>query len=148
MRTFLELFERTRQRLNIPMEDVYNMDETGIALEVCTNTRAFASSSKKKAYIRSPENHEWASIIECVSATGQRLRCLIIFKGQSLQTTWFSSELVPDWLYAASESGWTSNAIGTEWLRHIFIPETVRPRTQHQLLILDSHGSHIDIEFQ
>jgi hypothetical protein len=147
VRAFLERFEATRRRLNIPMEDVYNMDETGVALGVCTNTRVLASSSKKKAYIKSPENREWVSIIECVSATGQKLRCLIIFKGQALQTTWFSPKSVPDWLYTTSKNGWTSNAIGVAWLRRIFIPETTRPETRRRLLILDGHGSHIDIDF-
>ena len=147
MRAFLERFKATRRRLNIPIEDVYNIDKTGVALGVCTNTRVLASSSKKKAYIKSPENREWVSIIECVSATGQKLRCLIIFKGQALQTTWFSPKSVPDWLYTTSKNGWTSNAIGVAWLRRIFIPETTRPETRRRLLILDGHGSHIDIDF-
>ena len=38
IRAFLELFERTRIRLNIQLADIYNMDETGVALGVCTNT--------------------------------------------------------------------------------------------------------------
>ena len=100
------------------------MDETGLALGVCTNTRVLSSSQKKKAYIRSPENREWVSIIECVSAAGRKLRCAVIFKGQSLQTTWFPSSYVPSWLYTTSENGWTSKAIGAEWLQRIFIPET------------------------
>lgn len=58
VRAFLELFEQTRQRLGIQLEDIYNMDETGITLGVCTNTRVLASSTKKKAYIKSLENRE------------------------------------------------------------------------------------------
>jgi hypothetical protein len=87
IRAFLELFERTRQRLGIQIRDIYNMDETGIALGVYTNTQVLASSSKKKAYIKSPEDREWVTIIECISAAGERLQCLVIFKGQNLQTT-------------------------------------------------------------
>jgi hypothetical protein len=34
IRAFLELFERTRIRLGIRVEDIYNMDETGIALGI------------------------------------------------------------------------------------------------------------------
>ena len=56
VRAFLELFEATRIRLNIQMEDIWNMDETGIALGVCTNTQVLASSKKKKAYVKTPEN--------------------------------------------------------------------------------------------
>jgi len=147
IRAFLELVEEMRQRFNIPYDDVYNMDETGVALGVCTNTRVLASSLKIKAYIKSPENREWVSIIECISATGKKLRCVVIFKGQCLQSTWFTPEAVPDWLYTTSENGWTSNEIGGEWLRRIFLPETAVPAGQHRLLILDGHGSHIDIEF-
>ena len=123
------------------------MDETGVALGVCTNTRVLSSSKKKKAYIRSPENREWVSIIECVLVTGRKLRCAVIFKGQSLQTTWFPSSYVPDWIYTTSENGWTSKAIGVEWLQRIFIPETAVSDGQYRLLILDGHGSHIDIDF-
>jgi hypothetical protein len=57
------------------------MDETSVALGVCTNTRVLASSSKKKAYVKSPKDREWVSIIKCVSATSQKLRCAIVFKG-------------------------------------------------------------------
>ena len=105
IRAFLELFERTRVRLGIRTEDTWNMDETGKALGVCANSRVLASSRKKKTYKQSPENREWASIIECVSASGKKLRCAVIFKGQNLQTTWFPSESIPDWLYTTSENG-------------------------------------------
>ena len=147
IREFLELFERTRRCLNIPPEAVYNMDETGIALGVCNNAQVLASAHKKKAYIKSPENREWVSIIESVSATGQRLRPAIIFKGHHLQTSWFPSRSIPDWLYTSSENGWTSYNIGLAWLQQIFIPETTSPLGSNRLLILDGHSSHADIDF-
>jgi hypothetical protein len=81
IRAFLEHYKQIKQRLNIRTENTYNMDETGLALGVCTNTRVLSSSQKKKAYIRSPENREWVSIIECVLAAGRKLRCAVIFKG-------------------------------------------------------------------
>ena len=147
LRAFLELYEETRQRLNIQTDNIYNMDETGIALGVCTNTRVLARASKKKADVKSPENREWVSIIECVSATGRKLRPATIFKGKSLQSTWFPSKSIPNWLYTTSENGWTSKAIGVEWLQRIFLPETAPAEGQYRLLILDGHGSHIDLDF-
>ena len=87
VRAFLELFERTRIELGIQYEDIWNMDETGVALGVCTNHQVLASSSKKKAYTKSPEDREWVSIIEACSATGIKLQCLVIFKGKHLQST-------------------------------------------------------------
>lgn len=105
IRDFLELFERTRLRLNIPPKAIWNMDETGLALGVCNNSQVIALSHKKKAYKKTPENREWVSIVECVSATGQRLCPAIIFKGKHLQTTWFPLELILDWFYTLLENG-------------------------------------------
>jgi hypothetical protein len=146
IRAFLELFERTRTRLGIRAEDIWNIDKTGKALGVCANTRVLASSQKKKAYHQSPENREWASIIECVSATGRKLRCSVIFKGKSLQSTWFPA-IIPEWLYITLENGWTSNKIGAEWLQRVFLPETALLDDRWRMLILDGHGSHISLDF-
>ncbi|USP74402.1 hypothetical protein yc1106_01676 [Curvularia clavata] len=147
VKAFLELFERTRIELGIQYEDIWNMDETGVALGVCTNARVLASSSKKKAYVKSPEDREWVSIIETVSATGAKLQCLVVFKGKHLQTTWFPATSTPDWLYTTSENGWTSNLIGSEWLQRIFIPNTAPTSGGYRLLLLDGHGSHTPIDF-
>ena len=75
------------------------MDETGVALGVCTNHQVLADARKKKAYKGSPESREWVSIIECINAVGTKLQCLVIFKGVHLQTTWIPSIDIPDWLY-------------------------------------------------
>jgi len=40
------------------MENIYNIDKTGIILGVYINTRVLISSSKKKAYIKILENRE------------------------------------------------------------------------------------------
>lgn len=133
--------------LGIPYENVWNFDETGVALGVCTNQQVVADARKKKAYKKSPESREWVSILECINAVGKKLQCLVIFKGRNLQSTWFPSVNTPDWLYTTSENGWTSNAIGIEWLRRIFIPQTSPLGSGHRLLILDGHGSHTPIDF-
>ncbi|KAI0991083.1 hypothetical protein K3495_g17104, partial [Podosphaera aphanis] len=122
------------------------MDETGIALGVCNNSKVIASSCKKKAYVKSPETREWVSIIEAVSADGRKLRCLVIFKGKNPQTTWFPSESVPNWFYTTSENGWTTKAIGNEWLKTVFIPAACS-NDRTKLLVVDAHGSHTDLEF-
>ena len=147
VRKFLELYERTVRLYNIKPSNTYNMDETGIALGVCTNTKVLASSKKKKAYKKTPENREWVSNLECFSAEGRVLTPVTIFKGVHLQTSWFPSESIPAWYYTTSENGWTSNAIGLEWLKRIFLPSTTPPRGEWRLLILDGHGSHVTVEF-
>jgi hypothetical protein len=147
IRDFFDRLQRARERLNVFSENMWNMDEAGLGLGICTNTLVLASSEKSHTYVKSPQNREWVSIIETISATGQKLRCLVIFKGQSLQTTWFLVNEVPDWLYTTSENGWTSNEIGVAWLEQIFLPETKPKEGGWRILILDGHGSHISVDF-
>lgn len=63
---------------------MWNFDETRVALSVCTNQHVIADARKKKAYNKSPELREWVSVLECVSAVGKKLQCLVIFKGKNL----------------------------------------------------------------
>jgi hypothetical protein len=123
------------------------MDETGVALGVCTNAQVLASSTKKKAYIKSLEDRKWVSIVKTISATGTKLQCLVIFKGKHLQSTWFPAQGTPSWLYTTSENGWTSNSIGYKWLQRIFIPNTSPSHSGYRLLLLDGHGSYTPIDF-
>ncbi|KAI1002231.1 hypothetical protein K3495_g5971 [Podosphaera aphanis] len=58
IRAFFEVFERTRTQLCVHREDIWNMDETGLALGLCTNTQVVAKSTKKKTNVKSPENRE------------------------------------------------------------------------------------------
>jgi DDE superfamily endonuclease len=88
------------------------MDETGLALGHCKNQLVIGTSNTKYSYIKCPQDREWVSIIEAISATGRRCRPLCIFKGKAVQTSWFVPENVPDFLYTTSENGWTSNDIG------------------------------------
>ncbi|KAI1001494.1 hypothetical protein K3495_g6698 [Podosphaera aphanis] len=50
LNAFFDLFRRTCDRLHVPTEDIWNMDETGIALGVYSNSQVLASSKKRKMY--------------------------------------------------------------------------------------------------
>ena len=139
--------QRLIQKHDILASDFYNVDETGIALGVSRNANVIGSSSTDRTIIKSPEDREWVSIVETISALGRKLRPVIIFKGKTLQTSWFLQEKIPDWLYTASENGWTSNAICVRWLEQVFIPETATSPPRPRLLLLDGHGSHATTEF-
>ena len=143
---FYDLFQRTQARHNILQENTWNMDEHGIALGVCTNSQVLAAAGKKRTYVKSPENREWVSIVETINPMGTTIRPLVIFKGNNPQTSWFTNS-IPNWLYATSENGWTSNSHGLNWLLSIFLPETKPINGIHRMLILDGHGSHTDIDF-
>jgi hypothetical protein len=143
---FFEHFEHVKSTHNVQTRNIYNMDETGIGLGICTNTRVLAEAGKSRTYVQSPQNREWVSIVETVSADGRSLQPLIIFKGKDLQSTWFSHDSIPDWLYTTSENGWTSNDIAIRWLNRIFLPQTACG-DEARILLLDGHGSHVSIDF-
>jgi hypothetical protein len=127
-------------------ENIYNVDETGIALGVCRSTTVIGSTQTSSTLLKRAENREWVTVIETISALGNKLRPLVIFKGKNVQSSWFHLNDVPDWLFATSINGWTSNDLGMKWLRQIFLPETACAG-EKRILLLDGHGSHQTIEF-
>jgi hypothetical protein len=108
---FYNRVDGVRREKKIRAENTWNMDEAGTALGVCTNSIVLGDSKKKRTYVQSPQDREWVSMTETVSATGRSIRPVIIFKGKSPQTTWFYHDKIPDWIYTTSENGWTSNRI-------------------------------------
>ena len=125
------------------------MDETGLALGVCSNSMTVGTSATKKAVKRTPETREWVSIIETVAANGRKIRPLVIFKGSkkgSVQTSWFSDE-IPSYEFTSSACGYTTNEISLRWLKEIFLPETATLNGETRLLVLDNQGSHITEDF-
>jgi 4-hydroxybenzoate polyprenyltransferase len=140
-------YKAIQQEHNIRPEHTWNMDEHGLAQGMCTNCRVLGSSSCNSTYVKTPEEREWVTICECCSTLGQKIRPLIVFKGKSLQTTWFKAESVPDWFYTHSQNSWTSNNIAYEWLKKIFIPDTNPGDGSHRMLIMNGHSSHITTDF-
>ena len=53
-------------------------------------------SEKRKTYIQSPENREWVSILECISASGRSVRPIVIFKGKNVQISWPTEDNITD----------------------------------------------------
>lgn len=145
---FYSVVKQAQESFNITTPNMWNMDESGIGMGVCTNSIVIAPAEKKRAYKKTPENRTWTTIIECVSAAGKSIRATVIFKGQFLQNTYFPKGGVPDWLFTNSANGWTSNDIALEWLQNHFIPSTApQEQSEYRLLLMDNHRSHITTEF-
>ena len=89
------------------------------------------------------------SVIECINAVGKALVLLVIFKGKSVQQQWFIPSKTPDWYYTSSDNAYTTDDLGLQWLREIFIPQTAigLEKGEYRLLILDGHRSHCTTEF-
>jgi 4-hydroxybenzoate polyprenyltransferase len=112
--------------LAIKPENRWNMDESGIMEGFGTNGLVVGSSEKRSIQKKQPGSRTWTSFIECVSATGNALPPLVIFKGKSVQQQWFPSNIdqYKDWKFTATDNAWTSDSTAIEWLKKVFIPQT------------------------
>ncbi|SPO30985.1 related to transposase [Ustilago trichophora] len=136
---------------NVASTNIYNMDETGFMFGQAGSERIIVPSGKPAArYKAQPGTRESATIIECIGSGGQVLSPLVITKGR-VHTVGEQRRMegVPNsWRFAKTDNGWTSHALGLEWLETIFEPET-RPSTPStwRLLIIDGHKSHTSAPF-
>ena len=145
-----EFYKLAKERVEfygIKYQNMWNMDEMGTALGVCSNQVVFVNSDCKRALMKRNQNREWVSILECVSATGKVITPLVVFRGQGVMLNCFGVD-VPQFMYTASDKGWTNNEIAKNWLEQVFIPNTLpESGDDWRLLLLDGHGSHVSHEF-
>ena len=88
-------------------------------------------------------------MMECICADGMSISPLIIFKGESLSSTWVPPGLVPkDWLFSNHTKGWTSNDHRLSWLQNCFEPGTQeKANGKPQVLICDRYSSYVTDKF-
>ena len=69
---------------------------------------------------------------------------MIIFKAQNTNSKWIPTNTPLDQHFLTSTSSWTLNSHGFKQLQKVFEPESQKKAgNQPQLLIIDSHSSHI-----
>ena len=77
-------------RLNVPTisgikpENQWNMDKSGIMEGIGANGLVVGSSERQSIQRKQPGSRAWTSFIECISASGNALPPLVIFKGKSV----------------------------------------------------------------
>ncbi|KAH7463438.1 hypothetical protein FOMA001_g18117 [Fusarium oxysporum f. sp. matthiolae] len=135
------------KELSIGSDRIYNLDETGVQegeslAGVVAGTVLTTSSEKIQS-----DASAWISILETISATGQRLTPCIVYTGKTSQGQNFG-DFIPDWKYTCSEKGWSNTEILLRWFYDVFLPETTpKDPSQWRLLVLDQHKTHISVEF-
>ena len=120
------------------------MDESGFAIGSSQSSRALVTSRNRRNWKVVHGRQEWITAIECISAAGVAVPPLIIFKAKHTSSSWIPEHTLLDWRFSTSNSGWTSDSHGYEWLSTVFEPCT-RPEDLacRRLLIADGHSSHI-----
>ena len=90
-------------------------------------------------------------MIACISAAGQSVPPLLIYKGSNheLQASWLSHvNKDSNTYFSSTENGWSSNEMGLLWLQKIFDRHT-KPISSREtrLLIVDGHASYVNWAF-
>jgi hypothetical protein len=92
------------------------------------------------------------TLIYCICADGTALVPTLIYPSDSGKPldTWTQDLEEDDKLFmGCSDTGWSCNAFGLEWLKKVFIPHVRRTHSarQHVLLIVDGHSSYVNFAF-
>ena len=104
-------------------------------------------STLRQKYQAQPGRQEWITAIECICADRSTIPPMIIFKGQSLMSSWIPRTAPRNWYYAHSTKGWTSNDHGIQWVKLFDSATANKANNKKRLLICDCHDSHISAEF-
>ena len=150
IREWFDLVRNTINKYGITSADMWNFDETGFQMGVLGSATVVtkADSDRRQSYIQAG-NREWVTTIEAINAEGQAIPPMIIFKGKMHQAAWYEPDrLDSTWTIGLSDSGWTNDQLGLQWLKNVFEPHTTKLRIgAFRLLIMDGHGSHATPEF-
>lgn len=149
---FYDMLKRVIQEnyLESKPEYIYNCDESGFQSDP-SRMRGIGEKGKPLTRVSGGSGRESTTVLACVSADGQVLPPLIVFKGAAVQARWTSENSYPGTLYAATKNGWMEEPVFYNWLAKSFIPHVNKLRedrnemNQKALLIYDGHASHISV---
>ncbi|KAL2014897.1 hypothetical protein VTK56DRAFT_7150 [Thermocarpiscus australiensis] len=144
------LVRNTIAKYGIVDDDVYNFDETGFIMGIISAGMVVTTSDGfSKAKLAQPGNREWATVIQGVNALGWAIPPFIILAAQYHLANWYTECNLPiDWRITTTENGWTTNAVGLDWIKHFDHYTAPRAKGKYRLLILDGHESHHSTEFE
>jgi hypothetical protein len=132
----------------IPAQHVWNMDEKGLQLGGGRkrSDKYYRTSNIKSSnfYQIHSDNLELVTVIECVSPSGLSVPPMFVLAKGSIPEIDDSEMDAPISSITTSQNGWTSNEIGLQWFKEMFIPfATAHKVTEDPILLLvDGHDSH------
>ena len=155
---YFELLGRKIQEYEIQTGNSYNMDEKGFLIGFLQKAkRIFTKKAFEAGRIKhmvQDGNREWITIIATICADGSSLSPALIYQAVSgnIQDTWLQDydPKEASCFFSSSPTGWTNDDLGYSWLTTLFDRETkakARNRRDWRLLILDGHGSHVNMRF-
>ena len=144
------LVQNVKAKYGIVDDDIYNFDETGFMMGIIfAGMVVTTSDGRGRAKLAQPGNREWATVIQGVNALGWAIPPFIILAAQYHLANWYTEcDLPANWRIATTDNGWTTNAVGLDWIKHFDFHSAPRTKGKYRLLILDGHESHHSTEFE
>lgn len=136
-------------KYGIQPEDLYNFDETGFMMGMITSSVVVTRSDRRgKAKSVQPGNREWATVIECINASGWCISPFIIVKGTYHLSNWTTESGFPDdWVIEPTSTGWMNNEAGLDRVQYFDKETKGRSTGTYRMLIVDGYESHLSAEF-
>ena len=117
---------------------IFNMDESGFPLDPKPLKTIHKRGVKNPMTVSSGSKAQ-ITVVACVSASGQCIPPLIVWKRKSMITEMAHGEL-PGTRYGFTEKGWMTGKLFDSWFKKHFI--RYAPASRPLLLLLDGHSSH------
>jgi hypothetical protein len=143
---WFDIIGKVLQNPGVDLDNVYNMDETGVMLSMPGSVKVLVGKKDLRGYRGGRVKRTVVTAIECVSASGRYLNPMIIWPASTHRANWTTFP-TPGWHYAYSESGYTDSYISLEWLKRVFDLQTrERANGKPRVLICDGFATHESLE--
>jgi hypothetical protein len=103
--------------------DIYNIDETGFSIGVGRRHRVITragNSYGRRQTISDPNNRDYITSIEAISAAEIAIAPILILKNSELQERWIVDTLDDSTALACSETGYSNDDINIKWIQHFY----------------------------
>jgi DDE superfamily endonuclease/Tc5 transposase DNA-binding domain len=155
---YYELLARKIKEYDIQPQNMYNMDEKGFLIGQLSKVRRIFTRKAYEAgrvkHVMQDGSREWITHIATICADGTSLSPGLIYQAVSgnIQDSWRQdyNPTEQSCFFSSSPTGWTNDNLGYSWLTTLFDRETkakARQGRDWRLLIVDGHGSHINMRF-
>ncbi len=127
-------------------ENACNMDETGIMLLKLKSVKVLVRTGVDRGYRGGRVKRTTITAVERISASDEALNPMIIWPASTHRAKW-TTQSIPGWYYAYSDSGYTDSYLSLQWLKLVFDPHTKEKANRRpRVLIYDGFGTHATLE--
>lgn len=144
VKVFYDNLEEVMSKYNFQPDRIYNFDETGKSIVQKPQMILAKKGMKRVGAVTSAERGKNHTVACAVSASGHYIPPMFIFPRVRMSPS-LTIGGPPGSIYKTSKSGWITEQLFIEWLKHFKVksnPSLADPI----LLILDNHTTHCSVE--